>query len=87
MPTIAQHGRWRINVMYHEEPYSTFADSCTYYIEDSTTGKILNTYNWLQNEMLEQSGPVSVSFTKDGRAIILNYHDGSTSIEPLPDQE
>jgi hypothetical protein len=89
MPTIAQNGRWRIEVIYHEEVtiYSTWADACTYYVEDTTTGKIFNTYDWSRNEMCEQSGPVSVSFTEDGRAILLKYHDGSTSIEPLPDEE
>jgi hypothetical protein len=33
MPTIAQKGRWKIEVRYHEEViiYSTWADACTYY--------------------------------------------------------
>ena len=89
MPTIAKNGRWIIDVMYHEEVtlYSYWSDACTYYIKDLTTGKIVNTYDWSMNEQCEQRGPVSVSFTEDGRAILLKYHDGSAFIRPLPDEE
>ena len=87
MATIAQNGRWRITVVYHHDVtiYTTWAEACTYYVEDTATRKIFNTYEWSRNEMCEESGPVSVSFTENGRAILLKYHDGSTSIEPLPD--
>lgn len=89
MPTIAKNGRWIIDVMYHEEVtlYSYWSDACTYYVKDSITGKIFETYDWSMNEQCEQSGPVSVSFTEDGKAILLKYHGGSALISPLPDEE
>jgi hypothetical protein len=86
MPTIARNGRWIIEVMYHEEVtnYSMWADACTYYVKDAITGKIYDSYDWSQNDMGEQNGPVSVSFSEDGRAIVLKFHYGTTTYLFLP---
>jgi hypothetical protein len=86
MSIIARNGRWILEVSYDEEVTinTTWSDAGTYYIRDSTTGRVFKTYYWSINEMCERHGPVSISFTEEGKAILLKFHDGSMQVEALP---